>query len=68
MQIYVNVKAPKDGNGSKESPFRRINDAAQIALPGDEVIVAPGVYREYVDPRNAGTEDARIIYRSEVPS
>ena len=67
MQIHVNVKAPKDGNGSKESPFRHINDAAQIARPGDEVIVAPGVYREYVDPRFAGEEDARITYRSEQP-
>ena len=67
MQIYVNVQAPKDGNGSKESPFRHINEAAQIAQPGDEVLVAPGIYREYVDPRNAGREDARIVYRSVEP-
>ncbi len=67
MTIYVNCQAPKDGNGSKESPFKRINDAAQVARPGDEVVVAPGIYREYVNPRYAGTEDARITYRSEVP-
>ena len=29
--------------------------------------MAPGVYREYVDPQNAGTEDARITYRSTEP-
>lgn len=67
MNIYVNINASKDGNGSKESPFKHINDAAKVAEPGDEVIVAPGVYREYVDPQNAGREDARIIYRSETP-
>ena len=63
----MDIHAPKDGNGSKESPFRYINDAAQAAQPGDEVLVAPGVYREYVDPRNAGREDARIVYRSVDP-
>ena len=63
----MDIHAPKDGNGSKESPFRYINDAAQAAQPGDEVLVAPGVYREYVDPRNAGREDARIVYRSVEP-
>ena len=67
MVIYVNAAAARDGNGSKEMPFKHINTAAQAAKAGDEVIVAPGIYREYVDPQNGGTEDARIIYRSEVP-
>lgn len=67
MQIYVNNAAVRDGNGTKEMPFKHINSAAQIARPGDEVIVAPGVYREYVNPKYAGTEDARIVYRSEEP-
>lgn len=67
MIIYVNCAAAKEGNGSKETPFRHINDAAKVAKPGDEVLVAPGIYREYVDPVNAGTEDARITYRSEEP-
>lgn len=31
MNIYVNCNACKDGNGTKESPFRFINDAAQVA-------------------------------------
>lgn len=66
MKIYVNVNAARGGNGSKESPFKAINDAALIAMPGDEVIVAPGIYREYVNPRHAGLENARISYISEV--
>ena len=37
-----------------QMPVRHINDAAKIAQPGDEVWVAPGVYREYVDHVHAG--------------
>ena len=67
MQYYVDAKAPRTGDGSKERPFKRIQQAACVAQPGDEVLVAPGVYREYVDPHHAGTEDARITYRSVEP-
>ena len=67
MRIYVNAAAPLEGSGTKDRPYKRIADAAKAAMPGDEVLVAPGVYREYVDPIHAGTEDARITYRSETP-
>lgn len=64
MQIYVNGKSERFGDGSVKFPFRTITEAAKIARPGDEVLVAPGIYREYVDPVFAGTEDKRIVYRS----
>lgn len=67
MIYYVSASVHRTGNGSKEAPFKTISEAAKIALPGDEVIVAPGIYREYVDPQNAGEPDARITYRSELP-
>ena len=67
MIWYVNVKAERDGDGSALRPFLRINDAARVAKPGDEVLVEPGVYREHVIPVNAGTEGAPITYRSRVP-
>ncbi|MDR2654552.1 MAG: right-handed parallel beta-helix repeat-containing protein [Oscillospiraceae bacterium] len=67
MQIYVSASARRNGTGSKEAPFQTISRAADIARPGDEVIVAPGVYREWVNPKNGGSsDDCRIIYRSEV--
>ena len=67
MIYHVNAGAYRDGNGTAERPFRHINDAAKLAMPGDEVLVAPGVYREYVNPIHAGTEEKRITYRSETP-
>ncbi len=67
MKIYVSANVCRSGNGTKGAPFKHINDAARIAKPGDEVLVAPGIYREYVDPVYGGTEDARITYRSLEP-
>lgn len=67
MTYYVDASACVPGDGSKDRPFTRINDAAKIAVAGDEIIVAPGIYREYVNPVNGGTENARITYRSAKP-
>ncbi len=66
MKYYVNSNALQKGDGSIEYPFKKIQEAAQCARPGDEVIVAPGIYRESVNPVNGGREDARITYRSEM--
>lgn len=67
MTIYVNIHAAPGGDGSHDHPFRHLQDAARIALPGDEVVAAPGIYRESVHPVHAGTPDRRIVYRSEKP-
>ena len=62
--IYYVSAGNHAGRGTKEEPFGTIRQAADIALPGDEVIVLPGIYREAVDPRHAGTKEAPIVYRS----
>ena len=67
MIWYVDANAVRSGMGTKEYPFRRIQEAACLAGPGDEVLVAPGVYREHVDPKQGGRADARIAYRSLEP-
>ena len=67
MIYYVDASAFRDGDGSENRPFKHIQDAAKLALPGDEVLVKPGIYREHVAPKNAGTKEKPIVYRSETP-
>ena len=67
MKYYVDASVSRSGNGSREYPFRHIQEAANLAKAGDEVLVYPGVYREYVNPINAGAQDARITYTSVEP-
>lgn len=68
MIYYVSDKQKGREYGSKEAPFRTINAAARRAKAGDTIIVAPGIYRECVVPRQGGSNpNNRITYRSEVP-
>ena len=64
VKYYVDCKVSGSGDGSESTPFKTISEAAEIALPGDEVIVSDGIYREHVNPKNAGKEDARITFRA----
>ena len=38
MKYYVNASVKRSGNGSAEYPFQSIQEAANIAKPGDEVL------------------------------
>lgn len=67
MQYFVDQKAAAGGDGSKEKPFRKIQEAADMAKPGDEVVVMPGIYREAISPAFGGTEQQPIVYRSAQP-
>lgn len=64
MYYYVAQNNFAGGDGSREHPFKTIQEAANVALPGDEIIVSPGIYRERVDPPLGGEEGMPIVYRS----
>ena len=67
MIYYVDLKT-RESLGTREYPFRTIGEAAAAAAAGDEIVVAPGIYREQVDPPRGGTSDAcRIVYRALEP-
>ncbi|MBO6045738.1 MAG: DUF1565 domain-containing protein, partial [Bacteroidales bacterium] len=51
--------------GTKDAPFLTISKAATIARSGDVVTVHAGTYREWVNPRNSGSDKyARITYQA----
>src|SRR3954447_5054005 len=56
------AKTGSDGaDGSEASPFLTINRAADVAQPGDTVVVHAGEYREWVRPQRGGLSDRRRI-------
>jgi hypothetical protein len=65
---YVDGKAKNaddTGAGTESHPFRTINHAAQVLLPGERVVIASGVYREAIHPARGGTgPDAMISYEA----
>jgi hypothetical protein len=64
-QLHVAISGSDVSRGTETDPYRTINKAAQVAQPGDTVIVHEGVYREWVRPRRGGLSDQRrITYRA----
>jgi hypothetical protein len=59
--FHVATSGSDDADGAAERPFRTINRAANVAQPGDTVLVHAGEYREWVKPRRGGLSDSRRI-------
>ena len=66
MRLFVSQRNGRQGDGTEAVPFQTIQEAADAAMPGDEVIVLPGIYREYVNPVRGGTEERPIDRKSVV--
>ncbi|SES01991.1 right-handed parallel beta-helix repeat-containing protein [Lachnobacterium bovis] len=64
MKYYVNGNVKRTGIGDEYAPFMTIQEAADVAKPGDEIYVYPGVYRESVNPVYSGEENKPIKYIS----
>lgn len=60
----TNGNDSNDGNTS-QTAFRTIQHAADIVQPGDRVIVKAGVYNEFVEIKNSGTESQKIVFEGE---
>lgn len=64
---FVDASTSEGGNGSLSHPFSGIQQAAEVARPGDLVRVKPGTYREWVRPQFSGSEEAPIVYVADGP-
>ena len=64
MIFHVAITGCDHAPGTAQQPLRTIAKAAALALPGDTVCVHAGIYREWVNPKNSGTQDHRIVYES----
>lgn len=64
-EYHVSVKGNNNNNGTKLKPLRTISAAANLAMPGDIVIVHAGIYREQITPPRGGNSDSeRIVYEA----
>ncbi len=64
-ELNVAISGNDASLGTRKAPFRTIQHAAELAQPGDVIIVHEGVYRERVDPPRGGTSDKkRITYQA----
>lgn len=62
--IFVAINGDDvSGTGTIELPFKTIQKAAKVALPGDVVQVRAGIYRETVIPSKSGTVGNPITFQ-----
>ena len=62
---YISPNGNDLNNGSIKSPFKTISKGAQLAQPGDTVLVLEGTYRERVAPPRGGLPGKPIVYLAE---
>ena len=65
--LHVATDGDDSNDGSASSPLRTISRAADLARPGDTVLVHGGEYREWVQPRRGGLSATRRITYQAAP-
>ena len=61
MIYHVAKTGSMHAAGTAKEPFLTIQQAADVMVAGDSVIVHEGLYREWVRPENAGNSEGRRI-------
>ncbi|MGN6196002.1 MAG: right-handed parallel beta-helix repeat-containing protein [Ginsengibacter sp.] len=64
-KYHVSVNGDDHNNGSLSKPLKTISAAANLAMPGDTVLVHAGTYREQITPPRGGNSNSeRIVYEA----
>ncbi len=64
-EFHVAPDGADAARGSRSTPLRTIQRAADLAQPGDTITIHAGTYRERVNPPRGGTsERQRIVYQA----
>lgn len=59
---YVSVNGSDNNPGTINAPFRTIQKAASVMIPGDKCLIRGGIYRETVIPPVSGTNGKPIQF------
>src|SRR5579859_3511318 len=59
---FVSTSGSDGAAGTLHAPFRTIQHAANLARPGDTVLIRGGTYPETVTPARSGTPGAPITF------
>ena len=60
--LFVAQTGVDSNPGTSLLPFKTIQKAANVAVPGNKIYVRAGTYRETVTPTNSGTSASPIIF------
>jgi hypothetical protein len=60
---YVSSRVLQSGDGTRSAPFKTIQEAASIMLPGDYCYIDEGTYPETVIPLNSGRKGAPLTFQ-----
>jgi len=64
-QLLVSKRGNDSNPGMLAAPLRTIQRAADLAQPGDIIIVHKNIYRERINPPRGGESDSkRIVYKA----
>jgi alpha-N-arabinofuranosidase len=64
-ELHVATTGDDKQPGTSAAPLRTIQRAADLAQPGDTIIVHQGIYRERINPPRGGiSDDLRITYQA----
>jgi parallel beta-helix repeat protein len=64
LEYYVATSGSDCSRGTKASPWRTLEKAANTAVAGDVVFVKAGIYKGPLRPKNSGTRENYITFKA----